>query len=200
MIHFNSTFTNKIVCELFRKHLILEFNQQPLDFILKIIEMKTIQNEKEKIKKINEILNTYLKTESKNEINISGKTKSEIFKNFELQKNKEEEWILEIPMDEFFNKVEKIVKEELYHDPWKRFIRSNFGLEVIKKFSKDPTICSPQITENFEYNDDYFKHPFIEDNDFKFAKLLLQDNYHWEVLKSIFKKKKINFFSLLVKN
>eukprot|EP01080_Neovahlkampfia_damariscottae_P010931 gene10931-3637_t len=182
MIHYESAFSNKTVGEALRKHLSVEFNEEPFDFIMKINEMKNSHNTKEKIKLINDILDLYLQTGSEHEVNISGKSKKEIFSIFEEQKENHSEWVLTIPMNNFFDKVEKIVKEELYHDPWKRFIRSSLSLSIIQKFHEDPTVCSPQITEQFDYSDDHFTHPFIEDDDFRFAKVLFQDNYHWKLI------------------
>jgi hypothetical protein len=91
------------------------------------------------------------------------------------------EWKLETPIDEFFKCVVKVVKEELYHDNWKRFIRSNLCEEIMKKFQNDSTVCSPQIIQYFDDKDDYFNHPNIESKDIKFGKLLFEDNFHWKV-------------------
>jgi hypothetical protein len=180
VIHFNSSLTNKTVGELFRKYLLSEFNSEPFDFLVKIKEMKILSNIQEKIEFIKIILNTYVHSDSKSEINISGKMKSELLSTFEVQLDSKE-WKLTMEANDFFNKAEKCIKEELYHDSWKRFVRSSFAQEIINKFSSDPTVCSPQITEEFDYSIDYFKHSFTEDADFKFAKLLFQDNFHWEV-------------------
>jgi hypothetical protein len=43
------------------------------------------------------------------------------------------------------------------------------------------TVCSPLIIQHFDYQDDYFKHGFVEKDDIQFTKLLFEDNFHWEV-------------------
>jgi hypothetical protein len=188
VIHFNSSLTNKTVGDLFRKYLKSEFNSEPWDFLMKIKEMKNLTEVNEKIELIKNILKTYIHSDSQSEINISGKMKSELLSTFELQMNSKE-WKLKMEPNDYFNKAEKIIREELYHDSWKRFVRSNYSQEIINKFYTDPTVCSPQITEQFDYTMDYFKHSFIEDDDFRFSKLLFQDNFHWEVFFQFLKEK-----------
>ena len=179
MIHFESVFINKTVHDSFRSFLKTEFNEQPLDFLVEVEKFEKLTKIKEKIKKIHEIIEIYIKEDSKEEINISGKLKKQLLKQYEPQINESEE--LKIELKDFFMVVKKVIQEELYFDSWKRFVRSNFCDGIISKFYDDKSICSPQITTQFNYTNEYFTHPFIHDSDFEFAKLLIKDNFHWQV-------------------
>jgi hypothetical protein len=141
--------------------------------------MKELKEKGEKLKMIEDIIQDYLKKESKFEINISGKLKNEAYSKLEDFKENQKE---KDEMNEFFADIVNVLQGELFHDPWKRFVRSKYGDEIVKLFQHDPSVCSPQITQYFSFNDDYFKHPFIEDDVFKFAKLLFEDDFHWEVI------------------
>eukprot|EP01080_Neovahlkampfia_damariscottae_P010953 gene10953-3661_t len=180
MIHFESIFINKIVHGSFRDFLKTEYNQQPLDFLMEIEKYKKLTKEKEQIKKIHEIVSIYLNEESKEEINISGKLKLELLDQYKPQIDEHEEFKMN-PKD-FFTHVQKVVQEELYFDSWKRFVRSNFCDGIVYKFHDNSAICSPQMINQFSYPDDYYSHPFIFDADIEFAKLLIKDNFHWELI------------------
>jgi hypothetical protein len=183
MIHFNAALTNKTVGNLFLKFLKSEFNEEPWNFLNQINLMKELKEKGEKMNKIEEIIQDYLLKDSKYEINVSGKLKTESnlkFKDFTENEKEIDE------LNGFFKDIVKVLHGELFHDPWKRFIRSKYCDEIIKQFQLDPSVCSPQITQYFSYSDDYFKQLFIEDDDFKFAFLLFEDNFHWEVIHFIF--------------
>ena len=77
-----------------------------------------------------------------------------------------------------------MTKVELYHDAWKRLIRTKIIEKIIFKYQNDSTVCSPQVTEKFNYTDEYFEHPYIFQQDFKFAEELFHDNFDWKVRKS----------------
>jgi hypothetical protein len=181
VIHFDSIYINETVQQSFLAFLKTEINEGPLNFLMDVKKLETLKKTKEKVELIHKIMEKYLKTDSKDEINISGKLKGEILSEFEVQKNEFEEIKLNKTPEEFFGPVTKVIGEELYFDSWKRFIRSKFCDEIISKFHEDKTICSPQIVSHFDYTDEYFNDPFLRDQDFEFAKLLLQDNFAWEV-------------------
>jgi hypothetical protein len=183
MIHFNAALTKKAVGDLFLQFLKSEFNEEPWNFLNQVNSMKELKDKEEKLKMIEEIILCYLQKDSKFEINVSGKLKHEAYSKLEDFKKTEKE-IDE--MNEFFKDLVSALHGELFHDPWKRFVRSTYALEVFKQFQHDSSVCSPQITQYFSYTDDYFKHPFIEDADFKFAKLFFEDDFHWEVIQFFF--------------
>eukprot|EP01080_Neovahlkampfia_damariscottae_P010993 gene10993-3699_t len=81
-----------------------------------------------------------------------------------------------------FEEISRIVKHEMYHDPWKRFLRTKVCEKIIFKYQNDSMICSPQITEKFNYTDEYFEHPFIYKQDFKFSEELMKDSFDWELI------------------
>jgi hypothetical protein len=188
VIHFDSIYVNETVQNSFKAFLKTEINDGPLNFLMDVKKLETLKKTKEKVQLLHEIVENYLKTDSKDEINISGKLKEEILSEFEAQKNEFEELKLKKTPEEFFEPVSKVIGEELYFDSWKRFIRSKFCDEIISKFYQDKSVCSPQIVSQFDYSDDYFNDPFLRDQDFEFAKLLLQDNFAWEVNERHFKQ------------
>jgi hypothetical protein len=86
----------------FHNFLKTEFNTEPLDCVLEINKLKDLNSDKEVIEKCIEILDTFLKTSSKREVNISGDSKNRLFSNFQGQLT-EEKWILkELAYDIFF--------------------------------------------------------------------------------------------------
>jgi hypothetical protein len=180
-IHFDSIFKNNIVGESFHEFLKTEFNEEPWNFLKQVEAYKKIQKLEHKIVKIEEILTEYINPYAEHEINISGKSKIKLISNFEKQRNFQDSWVLEGNENEFFKEITNIVCAELYHDPWKRYLRSEEGEKIVQKFKKDSSICSPLLTDTFHYKDDYFTNPWIEDRDFNFCKILFEDAAHWEV-------------------
>ena len=151
-------------------------------FLCETKKLTEIKEKKILIEKTLKIIEEFLLTDSKKEINISGKAKNKIINVFELyEDNNKEEWLFEETSDKLFSNIQKIVRKELYHDTWRRFLRTEEALKLTKKYSKDSTVCSPKITEKFNYSDDYFQHIFTFESDFKFGSCLFEDDFHWEV-------------------
>ena len=178
VLHFESAFTKVDIGKEFQIFLKSEFNEDSWIFLN---EIKKLSETKNFILKTIEIIENHLLETSKNEINISGKVKFPILKHYEIQKNNLDVWKFESPPDILFEEISKIIKDELYHDPWKRFIRTKIIEKIIFKYQNDSTVCSPQVTEKFNYTDEYFEHPYIFQQDFKFAEELFHDNFDWEV-------------------
>ena len=177
VLHFESVFTNDEIAKEFQKFLKSEINEEPWIFLLQVKELKVSKNV---VSNTMEIIENHLLETSKYEINISAKVKSTILDDFETQKNNVE-WKFHLPPNELFSEITKIVKEEMYHDPWKRFIRTKICEKLIYKYQHDSTVCSPQVTQKFSYTDDYFNHPFVFQQDFNFGQELFKDNFDWEV-------------------
>jgi hypothetical protein len=115
------------------------------------------------------------------EINVSGRLKQDILNHCNAQKKESFQWKFQVPPSELFKEIKKTIECELYHDSWKRFIRTPAIKPIIKRYQSDSSICSPNLTKSFNYQEDYFDHPFIFDEDFIFADMLLKDNFNWEV-------------------
>jgi hypothetical protein len=177
-LHYESVFTNPDISKEFQKFLQSEFNNEPFLFLE---DVKNLKETKNFIPKTIEIIEKYIVNNAKCEVNISGKSKLSILQGYELQKLNLEEWKFEKSFDVLFDEISKILKEEMYHDPWKRFLRTKTCVKLMEKYKDDSTICSPQITEKFDYKDDYFNHPYIFKDDFLFAEELFKDNFDWEV-------------------
>ena len=162
LVSFEAALTNVAVEKEFEKYLKTEFNIEPWNFLMEIQKLENLKKDKEIIQKVDKIIDLYVKEGSKKQINISGRARKELISNFELQQENEEEWILTVQPKDFFKKLYQIISNELYHDSWKRFSRSNEYKQIIQKYCTDTSICRPRITEEFHYGDDYFTHPYIE--------------------------------------
>ena len=129
-----------------------------------------------------EIIENFLLPNSPCQINLSSKSTENLLEEYEKQKNEKEKWLYSFEPQELFSSIFRIVSSEIYHDPWKRFVRTKESEEIMKKYKHDSKIVSPFLTKVFSYNDEYFHHPFIFDRDFEFAEYLFKDNFQWELL------------------
>jgi hypothetical protein len=97
----------------FKKEFLLflknEKNEEPLNFITECENITSLFNVKEKINKIYEIYNDFIKENSRFEINIGSDTKKIVTEKLELQKEEKgnENWILKEDIDKFFDNVGK---------------------------------------------------------------------------------------------
>jgi hypothetical protein len=182
VVHYGSIYTNKKVAEAFQTFLKQEHNQDTFNFLL---EVNSLKQEENKIKRCKEIIQKYINTGAPNEINLSVETKKFILSTFEPQLENEKEWILKIDSEELFRRVFHIVNQELKSDPFKRFVRSKLCDDVVKNLQHDSTVVSPFITSKFNFNEETFIKGFVEDQDFEFGNLLLEDSFNWELVQNI---------------
>jgi hypothetical protein len=197
VLHFESIFIEKEIGNEFHSFLKSEFNEEPWLFLFCLKELSHIKDKKIAIQKSKKIVEEFLMEKSIYEINISGKSKITILEQYHLQKLNDDDWVISRPMSEQFDAIAEIVKNELFHDSWKRFLRTKLCEGLIYKFQNNSNVCSPQMTENFSYTDEYFQHPFIFDQDFQFSELLFKDNFNWELMWSNKENKMNSFFSKL---
>eukprot|EP01080_Neovahlkampfia_damariscottae_P012294 gene12294-5877_t len=193
VIHFGSVFTNKKIGDAFKKFLEMEKNPETFQFLLDVQKINSCQKNSDKIKKIQEIIDTYLDTNSKSEINVSISTKKFITTNFEVQKKEKENWILTMSPEEFLEPIYYSVYEELRQDSFHRFIRTKSCDDVVKKYLNDSTVVSPYITKQFNYKDEEFTKGIIFDVDFEMAKSICEDSFSWELIPST-KKNFVNAY------
>eukprot|EP01080_Neovahlkampfia_damariscottae_P003986 gene3986-7242_t len=182
VIHFSAVFTKKKIAEAFEKFLESEQNTDPYHFLQEVQRLKQIEKDSEKIKKIEEIIDKYVKKDSPNEVNVSESTRNFVIENFELQKKQKNKWILEMQPHELFSKIFYSVKEELNQDSFHRFVRTKLCDDSIRSFKRDSTVVSPCITKNFHYKDSDFSSGFVTDKDVEFAKLVCEDSFSWDLL------------------
>eukprot|EP01080_Neovahlkampfia_damariscottae_P003988 gene3988-7244_t len=128
------------------------------------------------------IVEQYVLSDSKNEVNISVTTKEFVVSNYTKQKQNDEKWILDITAEDLFFKIYYSVYEELRQDSFHRFVRTKLCDEAIRSFRNDPTVVSPYITKQFDYKDDDFTTGIVTDTDFEFGKLLSDDSFTWEIV------------------
>eukprot|EP01080_Neovahlkampfia_damariscottae_P003985 gene3985-7241_t len=181
VIHFTAVFTNKKVGAAFEKFLTTEQNTDPYNFLMEVQKLKNLEKDSEKIKKIKEIIEKYVKKDSPNEVNVSETTRNFVVENFEKQQN-ENKWILDISSEKLFSKIFYSVKEELKQDSFHRFVRTKLCDDSIKSFRRDSTVVSPYITKKFDYKDEDFTSGIVTDKDIEFAKLVCEDSFTWDLL------------------
>jgi hypothetical protein len=182
VLQFDSILTEKEITKEFQSFLKLEGQESTHLFLLENYELKNLIEAKEIIEKTIHMVEIFILPNSKHELKVSSESKQYVFGQYQIQKTNSEEWIMEEIPTELFEDINEIITQELYHDHWKRFLRTKIALNLIEKFKHNSDVCMPQISEYFPHDDEYFKHPFIFSSDFEFADLLFKDNFHWEVL------------------
>jgi hypothetical protein len=192
-IKFDSVFDDEELKTLFRKHLEKEVNTEPLDFIEEVERFKNSE-EKERMKKIEEINETYIKSKSKKEINLSGETKEEFFE--WLSNNKDQEKLIEA-----FDKLVGYIKSELEADSFKRFIRTDIVKKKLFEKRENPKVMVPRSQTMFNYQALDFQKWFITPKDINFLDYLNNtDSYDWELSKSKEKTGGNSFYNLKCKD
>jgi hypothetical protein len=181
VLQFDCILTEKEIIKDFNSFLKLEGHENTHQFLLENYELKNLTEAKEIIEKTLFMIENFILPNSKQELNVSLDSKQYVFGQYQIQKTNKEEWIMEEIPNELFEDINEMIKQELYHDHWKRFLRTKTALNLIGKFKHNSEVCMPQISEYFPYDDEYFKHPFIFSSDFEFADLLFKDNFHWQV-------------------
>jgi hypothetical protein len=187
ILHLNALFLEREVLEEFhifmkgRKHL------EEWLFLCKIRELEKIKDPKLKMRSLKIIIEMFLLEDSPNHLEIQKKFKNPILEFYEtlLLENYNfisngNDWLIQIC--QILNSIENFVTQEFINHCWKPFLNTNSCEGLTKKFHKKSSVCSPRITQFFNYKDEYFKHPFIFDQDFQFADLLTKDNFHWKNL------------------
>jgi hypothetical protein len=172
-VHFEASLTNKSVAEAFKEFLKTEFNEDSWNFLEEVKKLKETKEKEEITNCCVKIFERYLSDESKFQLNISSESKENLKKNFNFQGVE--------PDTKMFDFIEESVKGQLRHDSWKRFYRSKYCEEIIYQHYNDSSICSPVTTLQYFYNKDFFVHPHLDDSDFDFGNILLEDSFEWEV-------------------
>jgi hypothetical protein len=171
-VHFEASLTNKSVGDAFKDFLKTEFNEDSWNFLEEVKKLKEVKDKDQISTLCAKIFEIYFKDDSKFQLNISSESKENLKKNFSQGIE---------PNTEMFNVIEESVKSQLRHDSWKRFYRSKFCEEIIFQNYNDSSICSPVTTLQYFYNKEFFEHPHLDDSDFDFGNILLEDSFEWEV-------------------
>eukprot|EP01080_Neovahlkampfia_damariscottae_P012450 gene12450-6202_t len=182
-VHFESVFTNKKMGNAFKGFLETEHNLEHWHFLEAVKALESVTSSKEKTKKTKEIVEKYIRVDSKEEINISGDTREFIINEFKKQENNDE-WVLDLTPSELFANSYNLVVTVLSHDSFKRFVRTVECEAIMKQCKHDSTVISPLITKNFDFGDEFFTHPHFRDRDFDFFLSLFQDSYNWKLFGS----------------
>ena len=148
IILFDSVFTKREVGDAFEAYLKTEYNEEPLKFLRAVRELRLSKEDPSNlIDSVKSILKNYVVDGAPYEVNISFKTKDDILKKFKVQEN-EENWVLKQKPYQLFKFVSKVVEEELFHDNWKRFIRTEPAEKIILKYYNEKT---SKYKKNFEF-------------------------------------------------
>ena len=195
-IQFSCVFEFNDIKESFYKFLKTEFNTEPLDCVLEIDKIKTLKTDKEKIKKCNEIIEDYVKTTGKKEINISGETKLKLFQDFGAQLEQEEIWNLQQTPTEIFAPIKKILLTELRADNWPRFVRTKDFHEIIMHYVDNPKVMVLNSLSKYPFKDEHFEKPYVTKQEMLFMNDVVQDSFNWD---SIYSKNHFNVYSSSIK-
>lgn len=133
-LNFMGALQNPEIRKGFTKHLQLESNLDPFDFITHVQKLK---KEGQKWSDFEFIINNFIKKGSEKEINISGHTRSEIIKKYDSGVDENPFKILEPAYNEIYR--------DLKDDVWTRYISTLHGYNIICKYSNDPTIISKDV-------------------------------------------------------
>eukprot|EP01080_Neovahlkampfia_damariscottae_P011328 gene11328-4140_t len=184
LLKFSSVFNNEEVKKEFKKFLKTEFNSEPFDCLLEIEKLKEIKDEKEQIIKVSSILTTYFLNGSENQVNISHEKRKMLEKIYKEEIENNETWTFEKLPKDVFQDVERVLKQELQHDSFKRFIRTPICGTMIQKHVLNPSIVIAKLTSSYDFTIESFRTPYIEDIDFEFACDISKDDFSWELLGS----------------
>eukprot|EP01080_Neovahlkampfia_damariscottae_P005851 gene5851-9674_t len=179
----------------FRTYLETEHSSESFDFLTSVKSLETMKDEKQLVKQCLEIIQTFIVVDCKHELNISSELREKTLKNFEKQKEINDKWVLDMSPVEVFSECFRVIAGVLRHDSFKRFVRTEECEKIMIQFKHDSSVISPAITNLFSYKNDYFTHPHIDDKDFDFFKLLLEDNYNWKLVGSKVKEQVNAFIS-----
>jgi uncharacterized protein YerC len=188
-----SIFQTEEMGELFYKFLKTEYNTEPYDFIKECNEIKSLKSIKEKLEKIKLIFETFIKEDSKKQINLSGETLSRIIKEYEkLTEDENEEFY-----NDFYNKTVKSIKIELINDSFPRFTRWESCKEALVKYISNEDIVIHKKQLQYPYSDMDFQKWIVTEKDISFLDEVTRDSYIWS-LSGTMKKKNItaNYFYL----
>lgn len=94
------------------------------------------------------IVNTYIKTKSPKEINISGRTRNYILS---IVQNNEKEWKEEKSLLEVMEPARTEIFKDLRFDSFPRFTYSDFGFSIVEKNALNPMILSKDPVQSVYY-------------------------------------------------
>jgi hypothetical protein len=118
---FDHCFSEPEVGELFYKFLQIEHNVEPFEFLQQEKKIKLL-SQKEQIYFVAGLINTFIETKSKKEINVSGQSKRKLLQLYENQKKESEKWVLEIKPENILHDFKEMVTKELEDDSFNRFL------------------------------------------------------------------------------
>jgi len=173
LIRFDALFKYKEIGAVYHDFLKKDHSEESWEFLMELINLSLITNRKEAEKKVEYIVETFLKDGANKEINTSHETKNTTLQRLESGKN----------VDAFKDIRTKIVTEMKY-DSFKRFVRSKECAKIIEKFAQNTEVILPVLAERFNYSDMDFDVQKLFDEDLKFMEILYQDSPYWEYLNS----------------
>eukprot|EP01080_Neovahlkampfia_damariscottae_P009312 gene9312-1400_t len=171
LLQFSSVFTNKEVGDEFYKFLKEDQSEESWEFIRLSLKY-TKKHTKVSESRIDSLVNKFIKEDGSKSINIGSKDRKTLLS--ELGKYNVDA----------LRPVQETLLSEIKFDSFKRFIRSKRGLNMIKKYEKDPNIVVPDLTSKVSYNNNDFIKQKVEPRDFEFMEFLFKDSNDWELFSS----------------
>jgi hypothetical protein len=90
------------------------------------------------------IIDTYIKENSSNELNLLNALKQKFYKSIQKQKENEE-WVLEnLPVD-YLNIISKAIFDDLYFDSFTRFRKSNLCYLGVLNYLNDENVITKTV-------------------------------------------------------
>jgi len=163
----------------FYKFLKKGLNTHPFDFIEEVLSLKDIDDEKEKIKNINRIINKFINDKSEKELNLSGEMKNDFFESYKNQKG-DDKWVLNVNINDIFDDIFKIVKKELFFDKFTSFVRTEECINLIKKHYKNENLVVSRKKKDYEYTNLDFITQVITYKDMEMIDETSKDSFDWK--------------------
>jgi hypothetical protein len=180
---FTSVFLFQDIQDAFLSHLKKEFNAEPFLFILELKKLSKLTNKKEILNSVKLIVSDFLESNSKNEVNLSGKLLKDLKGKLEII-YKQEEWNGDETPEEIFNPIKKSIYTSMAVDPFPRFIREPSVQEIYLNYIGNDDVMIPLLSGQYVLTDKDFYEPIITEKDIQFLKSMVEDSFDWNLISS----------------
>jgi tetratricopeptide (TPR) repeat protein len=151
-LKYEAIYEFKEIENVFYKFLETEYNNYPLDYIRDCRErIKEKMTDTEAIAATNYLFENYIDVKSPKELNLSGKERMRLFKDFEeSQQLKIKKWVLEKSCQQIFNKIKDTMIGELGSDNYPRFMVSDHWKEIQKNYAGNDKVMEKLKIYDFD--------------------------------------------------
>jgi hypothetical protein len=185
-VQFESLFTVPEATSLFTSYLALSHNEDGFLFAREVRTLKRIIEEKDQVASIIHIVDNYIQTNARFEINVDIYTKQAITHKVQESGQRSTEKLV-VPLTIFDNAL-GVVQRELHEDAFCRFIRSAHLEDYLKKCKDDTFLLSiaskkPEKQDKIKLElEDFYNHA-ITDADIRKMFRITEDSADWTPLR-----------------